>query len=88
MICACGCGQEIIPNFFALHELDKDRHALVVILQALAAAVEQRIGIEDAGIDTLDGQGELVQVILQVALVGAKQAFIFTGKGGTEVVFQ
>ena len=49
--------QVVAPVWLALHHLDQDRHALVVILQALAAPVEQRLGLERAGVGAGDRHG-------------------------------
>ncbi len=47
--------QVVTPELLSLHDLDQDRHALIVILQSLAAAVEQGLGLERAGIGAGDG---------------------------------
>jgi len=49
-----------------LHDLQQDRHTLVVIEQAHAAAVRQRVGIVDAGVDAANGGGERAQVLARV----------------------
>ena len=83
-----GVRQIVLPKALALNHLDQDRHALVVILQALGAPVEQGIWVENAGIDADDRLGQARQVFSRRVLVWAEVAFVFPGKRGAEVIFQ
>jgi len=70
------------------HLLDDDGHAFVVVDQAHLATVEQRIGVEHAGVDLGDRPLQIGQILLWRALVGAEDALVFAGKGGVDVVLQ
>jgi len=72
----------------AFDHLDQQRHALVVILQSLAAAVKQRVWVEHRGVDAGDGAGQRFKVLRQVTLIGAEYAFVFSSERGTEVIFE
>ena len=80
--------QVVTPEALALHHLDQDCHALVVILQAAAAPVKQRIGVQRGGIHPGDGPRQGVQVLRMAALVGQEDAFVFTGKRGAKIILQ
>src|SRR3972149_1023064 len=68
--------------------MDKPRYSRVVVLQLLAAAVQERVRLERAGVGAGDGIGQRPQVLLRRALVRTEVAVVFPGERGAEVVFK
>ena len=81
-------GEKVTPVAFAFHHLDQDGHTLVIILETFAPAVEQRPGVHRGNVDLDDGAGQVAQVLRGAALVGAKDAVVFTRERGPKVILQ
>ncbi len=80
--------KEVASHLFAFHKLDQDADALIIISQFLEMAIEQRVRIHDAGVDSGDGVCQCRKFFFLRALVREKDAFVFTGKGSAEVILQ
>ncbi len=84
-----GYRREVVAAMaLAFHLLDQDGHALVEVDQAHLGAVDQRIGVERAGVDTQHSLRRIAQVLFQRALVRQEVAFVLAGERCIEAVFQ
>ena len=81
-------GKIIPPELLPLHSLDNNRHTFVIILQFFTTAIEQRFGLERAGVGARDGIGQGCQVFFRRTLVRAEEAIILAGKAGAEIILQ
>ena len=77
-----------LAMLFSLHFLDKDGHALVIIIQPLNLTVEEGIRAKHAGIDLGDGSKQLGQIFFCCALVRQKEAVVLAGEGAAKVILQ
>ena len=67
---------------------DQQRHLLIAVKELALCAVFDRIRVDGACIDLLDGALKDIIAFLQAALIRAENTLIFAGKGIAEAILQ
>ena len=79
---------EVAPARRARHAHDQQRHLLVLVEQAAALAVAQRLLGQGAGIDLAHGIEQVGEPLLARPLIDAEHAVVLAGEGVAIAVFQ